>query len=113
MNNTQGDNMKTSVNVENSSSIKSYKYDDETMVLTIVFKAGSRYDYYSVDSATVSEFHGAESKGKFLATRIKDVFHAEKIEEGVKGGRANLPKPYKMYGSEVKAAWPFPAGKKP
>ena len=89
--------MKTSVNVENSSSIKSYEYDDDTMVLTIIFNAGSKYNYYSVDPSVMADFNSAESKGKFFASNIKDKFHAEKVEENTyKGGRANLPKPWKF-----------------
>ena len=107
--------MKTMRKVEGSSSIASYEYDDETSTLTIEFKSGTKYDYYDINSSLIDNFHTAESKGKFFAANIRDKFYVDVVEEGVKGGIANLPKPWKFPKAEdfPKAVWPFPTSEKP
>lgn len=124
--------MKTTRKVEGSSSIASYVYNDVKETLKIEFIGGARYKYFGVDLQTFQELEETESVGKFFASRIKDKFEFEK-EDGMKGGTANLPKPWKfpkskdspnktdwpfpeeekVHGSDVEAAWPFPTSKKP
>ena len=123
--------MKTFRQVEGSSSIASYEYNDVKEKLTIEFIGGGRYRYFGVDMETFYKLNEAESVGKFFAANIKYKFECEKV--GAKGGTANLPKPWKflksedlhnkadwpfpeeekVHGSDVEAAWPFPTSKKP
>jgi len=96
--------MKTMRKVEGSSSIASYEYDDETLVLTVEFKSKTKYNYYDVNSSLIVNFDGAESKGKFFAANIKDKFHVEIVEESIyKDGITNPPN----------AVCPFPTSEKP
>jgi hypothetical protein len=123
--------MKTFRQVEGSSSIASYEYNDKKEKLTVEFVGGAKYQYSGVDIDTFYKLNEAESVGKFFAANIRDKFEYEMV--GAKGGTANLPKPWKflksneslnetvwpfpkeekVHGSDVAAAWPFPTSKKP
>ena len=64
--------------VENSSSIKSFEYDNSDLV--VEFNGGSKYIYKDVDAGVVEAFSTSESKGKFFAANIKDKFLTEKLD---------------------------------
>ena len=95
-----------------------YNSIKDTGDLIIKFKNGGYYRYKDVDADTFWEFESAESKGKYHARNIKNVFVVEKIDLP-KPARysTNKPKPWKKYpadhGSDVPGAWPFPTGPKP
>lgn len=62
-----------------SSNLASIKYEDEQLVLEIVFQNGGTYQYYDVPSQVAEEFERADSKGSFLASRIKGHFRYSKV----------------------------------
>ncbi len=62
-----------------SSNIASIRYDDAQMVLEVVFNSGGSYQYFDVSSHVVDEFKAAESKGVFLAERIKGHYRYSKV----------------------------------
>ena len=62
-----------------SSNIATIRSDDEQMVLEIVFNSGGTYQYFDVPSHVVDEFKAAESKGGFLAARIKGHYRYSKV----------------------------------
>lgn len=72
--------MKNKMIVENSSSIKSYEFDNEARTLTVEFKAGSIYTYWNISDDIARDFHAAESKGSYLAKNIKGKFDYSKVE---------------------------------
>jgi KTSC domain len=55
----------------NSSNIARFRYTKETMVLTVEFKNGGRYDYYDVPENIYNGMKSAASVGQFLAQNIK------------------------------------------
>lgn len=65
-------------NTVNSSNLKSYAYDDNT--LYVKFTSGTIYKYLEVPSTIADRFEVAESKGKFLNTEIKKNYKYEKLE---------------------------------
>jgi hypothetical protein len=73
--------MKNKMIVENSSSIKSYEFDNEAKTLTVEFKAGSVYTYQNISDDIARDFHNAESKGSYLAKNIKGKFEYSKVED--------------------------------
>ena len=116
----------------NSSTISGYRwhgkgssYNDirDAADLIVKFKNGGIYKYKDVDYDTYSGFEYAESRGKYLAAKIKNKFVTEKIDLP-KSDRysTNRPKPWvfptnethgKIHGEDVRNAWPFPTYKKP
>jgi KTSC domain len=54
-----------------SSNIARFKYVKETMVLTVEFQNGGRYDYYDVPERVFDGMRAASSKGQYLAQNIK------------------------------------------
>lgn len=57
-----------------SSNIERVGYDADRQTLRVVFHSGRGYDYEGVDEQTYAELVAAESKGKFVAARIKPLF---------------------------------------
>ena len=65
-----------------STSIKAIGYDAATSILSIVFlKDRSVYFYPGIPAEVFSEFMAAESKGTFLATKIKGKYMYFKLED--------------------------------
>jgi KTSC domain len=95
--------MKNKMIVENSSSIKSYEFDNETKTLTVEFKAGSIYTYQNISDDIARDFRVAESKGSYLAKNIKGKFDYSKVE-GVPAKAAYWPFAPAM-SDEDDAAW--------
>lgn len=62
-----------------SSNLASAKYNAESMILEVVFKSGGVYQYYDVPANVIEEFGIAESKGGFLAHRIKGHYRYSKV----------------------------------
>lgn len=62
-----------------SSNIATIRYDDEQMVLEVVFNNGGTYQYFDVPSQVIDEFRTAESKGSFLAKSIKGHYRYSKV----------------------------------
>lgn len=62
-----------------SSNIAELRYDGDQLVLEIVFHNGGTYQYYDVESHVVEEFKIADTKGGFLAKRIKGHYRYSKV----------------------------------
>lgn len=62
-----------------SSNIASYSYDNETSVLLVEFKNGSRYEYLKVPPAIFEEMRQAPSAGSFLHARVKGYYDNRKL----------------------------------
>jgi len=74
--------MPTEMTRIDSSTMQGFGYDDETehrvSRLTIIFKNGARYVYENVPRELVERFKDSESKGRFFALEIKNVFRGVK-----------------------------------
>jgi hypothetical protein len=57
-----------------SSAISSVGYDPDWEVLEVEFQSGAVYDYFEVPPDIYETLLAAPSKGKFLASEIKDVY---------------------------------------
>lgn len=102
--------------MKDSSFIKEVTWNDGTLFVRL--KSKKFYEYADVPEDVYLDFIAADSLGKFFGEHIKDKYQYVAFEERktMKGGTANLPKPWKFakpHGSDVEAAWPFPTGKKP
>jgi hypothetical protein len=62
-----------------SSNIRSARYDEDAQVLEITFLNGSVYEYYDVSAAVAEGFEQADSKGAYLATRIKGHYRYSRV----------------------------------
>lgn len=93
--------MKIFQDTSNSSSIASYSYETDTLVLEVKFKSGVSYRYFDVDNATFASLQLAPSVGNFIATQIKK-FNCERITN-----------PDVELDLSNRARWPFPTGPKP
>ncbi len=54
-----------------STVIRSFKYDEESKTLLIVFQSGRRYDYLGVPAEIVEELRRAFAKGEFFNNQIR------------------------------------------
>lgn len=61
-----------------SSTIRSVKYEGSDMI--IEFVNGRVYRYIGVPAETFAEFLGADSKGRFFHTRIKNCYGCVRIK---------------------------------
>jgi len=59
---------------ENSSSLASCDYDDETQVLTVEFARSKSYQYADVPKPVYEDLKDAESPGKYFQQYIKPVY---------------------------------------
>jgi hypothetical protein len=57
-----------------STVIRSYRYDEASRTLLIVFRSGRRYRYLDVPAETAREMRAAFAKGAFFNARIRDRF---------------------------------------
>jgi hypothetical protein len=62
-----------------SSNIASIRYEDAQMILEVTFHNGGTYEYFDVPSQVIEEFMSADSKGGFLAARIKGHYRYSKL----------------------------------
>lgn len=62
-----------------SSNVASIRYDSEQSLLEVEFLNGGRYQYFDVPEQVAQEFEQAESKGVFLAQRIKGHFRYSRV----------------------------------
>ena len=62
-----------------SSSIQSVGYDSDRHVLEVEFENGSVYHYFLVPRSIHAGLMAAESKGRFLNAKIKDVYRSERL----------------------------------
>lgn len=68
------------INIKPSSNVVAVEYDEESKVVTITFKGGSRYEYYGVPKDTVLGLELAESTGKYIGANIKGKYPFKKLE---------------------------------
>lgn len=66
--------MNTFHKFENSTSIQSCDYDDETKILSIIFLCGKEYKYENVSKSVYEDLKDAESPGKYFIKYIKPVY---------------------------------------
>lgn len=81
--------------VTNSSTVAQISYDEESKVLHITFKTGTRYRALRVPGEAWANFKKDVSKGKFWHQVIKRNYTVEKITDEVeaeelKGEKENL-----------------------
>jgi hypothetical protein len=57
-----------------STVIRSYRYDEASATLVVVFQSGRRYRYLDVPAETVEQLRAAFSKGAFFNARIRSRF---------------------------------------
>jgi len=62
-----------------SSDVAEIGYDAATMTLEVAFHKGGIYQYFDVPESVYHEFMSADSKGKFLNTRIKSNYRYVKL----------------------------------
>lgn len=62
-----------------SSNLQRFGFTEGQDVLSVQFKNGSTYDYYKVPRAVYEEMKASNSKGQFLAHRIKGTFQFSKV----------------------------------
>lgn len=62
-----------------SSNIAGFEYNKETLVLTVEFKTGGRYNYYDVSEGVFEGMKSASSKGQFLAQNIKNTYRYARV----------------------------------
>jgi len=59
------------IETPDSSNIARFRYAKDSLVLTVEFKKGGRYDYYDVQESVFEGMKAASSKGQYLAQNIK------------------------------------------
>lgn len=62
-----------------SSNIRSARYDEASQVLEITFNNGGTYEYYDVPAHVAEDFENADSKGAYLASRIKGHYRYSRV----------------------------------
>jgi hypothetical protein len=62
-----------------SSNIARFGYDKETMVLTVEFLKGGRYNYFDVPESVFEAMKAAPSKGQYLAQNIKGRYRYARV----------------------------------
>lgn len=62
-----------------SSNIASIGYDQKTQTLEVEFLKSGVYQYFDVPQAVYEEFISAESKGKYLANKIKGNYRYARV----------------------------------
>ena len=72
----------TEKEITNSSQIQKVKYNSETKVLTVTFKGNNVYEYYDVPINVFEELLIAESAGKYLNAKIKQVYKFKFLSNG-------------------------------
>lgn len=62
-----------------SSNVAEIGYDVATMTLEVLFHNGTTYQYFDVPEPVYQNLMGADSKGTFLNTQIKNNYRYSKI----------------------------------
>lgn len=62
-----------------SSNIRSARYDEAAQVFEITFLNGGTYQYFDVPTMVVEGFEQADSKGSYLAARIKGHYRYSRV----------------------------------
>ncbi len=62
-----------------SSAVSSVGYDRKAKTLELEFSSGGIYDYYEVPPKVYAELMSAESKGRFIAERIRGKYQSERV----------------------------------
>ena len=62
-----------------SSNVEAIGYDADTLQLYVQFKAGTTYVYYDVEQFVFEEFKMTDSKGRFVTSRIKNIYSYYKM----------------------------------
>lgn len=62
-----------------SSTIVAIGYDEPSQTLEVEFKTGAVYQYYNVTIALFEQFKQANSKGRFLASEIKNIYPYSRV----------------------------------
>lgn len=62
-----------------SSSIAGFGYEETSQTLTVEFKNGGKYNYFSVPENVFQELQNADSAGTFVAKNIKPFYRYEKV----------------------------------
>jgi uncharacterized protein len=65
--------------VPDSTNIASIGYDQETQTLEVEFIKGSLYQYFDVPQVVYEDFVSADSKGKYLANKIKGNYRYARV----------------------------------
>jgi hypothetical protein len=109
--------------MKDSSFIKEMVWDAGNLFVRL--KSGKFYEYKNVSEEVYLDFINADSLGTFFGENIKDQYefiaYVEPEQKTVKGGVANLPKPWNFPTAPAVAAkvldpsshWPFPTSRKP
>ena len=63
-----------------SSNLAAVGYDAENMNLFVKFKNGLTYGYLHVPERVYAELMAAESKGKYLAAHVKNVYSYTRLQ---------------------------------
>jgi hypothetical protein len=69
-----------SIETPNSSNIKRYTYTEETSVLLVEFKNGSRHAYERVPPQVIEEMRLTDSVGSFLHRRVKGYYDGRNVQ---------------------------------
>jgi hypothetical protein len=64
-----------------STVIRSFKYDEESQTLLIVFQSGRRYEYLNVPAQLAEELRGAFAKGEFFNKHIRSRYVYRQLGE--------------------------------
>lgn len=62
-----------------SSNVAKFKYDEQSKLLTVVFKNQTAYNYFNVPLNIFEKLKLSSSKGRFLANNIKGCFLYSKV----------------------------------
>ena len=62
-----------------STAIRSIVYDAAGRTLFVIFIDGDRYAYLDVPPETYAAFMAAESKGRFFAAHVRDLFEYHQL----------------------------------
>jgi len=62
-----------------SSNISRFGYDEGNQILAVEFKSGTTYEYYDVPESLFDEMKAAQSKGQYLAQRIKGAYRYARV----------------------------------
>lgn len=76
-----------------SSNLKSVGYSRASRILEVEFLSGSIYQYQDVPRSVADGFRKAESKGRYLNTRIKGKYKSECVHKVVKLHPSTEPDP--------------------
>lgn len=65
-------------------------YDIDTKTLRVVFKSGGVYEYYGVPLEVAVAFIESDSPGRFVWSKLRDIYAYAKVGETTKRPRPNV-----------------------